>query len=828
MKKLIIKVGVLLIPVLLHAQVAPIKNSNKNAELDVVHAHMVHLPSVNQKTTTFNTFAKTTTTNVNAIDYLISNVTASEAKDYLYDFNQVGNTDIFSDANVLSAVQYFRDTAIDLLDNTMSNEIPFKFIYYFRAYEYHKYYQSSIDFAPNYVDALFEALPFLYDKDEYWSADEQVAYFRWFAAMTMDIDGHRGQMYPYIKLHMNTNSDSFLSAGNLQEGGMNAVTGILWRGLNNNDTSLFTAISNDTAFINDFMQVINNTYLKNNFEYVVVNYIGLIHYLLDKHSQNIGLTFDIDNFETQLLAYEASTTFGTNIHMKFITQMYKSNDYVDGDWLHWRQTYFDWEFPDVNSYDNSEIMFYTNMSDERRNGLFLAVKEAKANYFKLMGDTDPIANDTNDVINLYIYQSYDHYQNLSELLMGIGAIGGGVYIEDQGALYTYDREDESLPIEHLVKHEYIHYLDARHNIHGTFGEFDFYDWDTGRYSFWSEGLADFIAASPRNMDYYISRYNAGRIWDDNTYNSSSVMNLYQSTHNPVSNGSRTYAYSNAAWSYLYKHKHEDLLKLIKAVRENRTNDFQSKLDSITNISEYNIQYQAHLDSITVNYANTFNEENQNGGPANIYEFNPPRPSYEYAYNDTIAVNTIKDVIDNSDIISSNYQISQAYIDPSFVQIEIDTTFNNMSQSEVMKLTTTLINQKITEFQTLKDVYSGFDFVTGWMSSITETNNNVTLKITYELPQFGEYSANTLSNSDYAIDDIEITAYPNPFTDSFNIRGIKSNSQIFLYDLNGRMVYKKDAKNSETLKINIGNITRGMYILLIRDQHTSKSIKLIKR
>lgn len=828
MKKLIIRVSALLIPVLLHAQVAPIKNSNKNAELDVVHDHMVHLPNVNQKTTTFKTFAKTTNTNVNAIDYLISNVTASEARDYLYDFNQVGNTDIFSDANVLSAVQYFRDTAIDLLDNTMSNEIPFKFIYYFRAYEYHKYYQSSIDFAPNYVDALFEALPLLYDKDEYWSADEQVAYFRWFAAMTMDIDGHRGQMYQYIKLHMNTNSDSFLSAGNLQERGIDAVTGILWRGLNNNDTSLFTAISNDTEFINDFMQVINNTYLKNNFEYVVVNYIGLIHYLLDKHSQNIGLTFDIDNFETQLLAYEASTNFGTNIHMKFITQMYKSNDYVAGDWLHWRQTYFDWEFPDIKAYDNNEIIFYTNMSEVRRNGLFLAVKEAKANYFKLMGDTDPIANDTNDVINLYIYQSYDHYQNLSELLMGIGAIGGGVYIEDQGALYTYDREDESLPIEHLVKHEYIHYLDARHNIHGTFGEFDFYDWNTGRYAFWSEGLADFIAASPRNMDYYISRYNAGRIWDDNTYNNSTVMDLYQSTHNPISNGARTYAYSNAAWSYLYKHKHEDLLKLIKAVREDRTNDFQSRLDSITNISEYNIQYQAHLDSITVNYANTFNEENQNGGPANIYEFNPPRPSYEYAYNDTIAVNTIKDVIDNSDIISNNYQISQTYIDPAFVQIEIDTTFNNISQSEAMKLTTTLINQKITEFQTLKDVYSGFDFVTGWMSSITEANNNVTLKIIYELPQFGEYNAEVLSNSDYSVDNIQITAYPNPFTNSFNIKGLKSNTQIILYDLKGRMVYKNATKNSETLKINIGNVSSGMYILLIKDQHASKSIKLIKR
>lgn len=829
MKKLIIKLCVLLIPVLSFAQIPPIEDNNINVKANDIYEHIVHLPDVNTKSIDPNTFTKNSITNVNAIDYLISNVTTSEAKDYLYDFNQVGNTDIFSDTNVLNVVQYFKDTVIDLLDDTLSDEIPFKFIYYFRAYEYHKYYQPSINFAPNYIDALFEALPHLYNKNEYWSANEQVAYFRWFAAMVMDIDGHRGQMYQYIKLHMNTNNEAFLSAGNLQANGMNAVTGILWRGLNNNDISLFTAISNDTTFISDFIQVINNSYLKNNYEYITLNYINIIHNLLDVHAQNIGLTFDINNFEAELLAYEHTTTFGTPIHMKFVTQMYKSDDYIEGDWSHWRQTYFDWEFPDIKSYDNGEMVFYTNMTIERRNELFLAIKEAKANYFKLMGNTNPISNDTNDTINLYIYQNYAHYQNLSELLMGINAVGGGVYIEDQGALYTYDREDVTLPIEHLLKHEYIHYLDARYNIHGTYGEFDFYDWNTGRYSFWSEGLADLIAATPRDGDYYMSRYNAGVIWDDITHNNPLKMDLYQSTHNPVSNGYRTYAYSNAAWSYLYKYKHEDLLKLIKAVRSNKTSDFQSNLDSITDITAYNTQYQIYLDSIAINYANTFNKNNQNGGLANTYEFNPPRPSYDYTYDDTIAVDVIKQVIDSTNIISNTYQIKNVYNNPAFVQIEIDTTFSNISQSSVMKSTATIINKKLKEFKTLKDVYSGFDFVTGWMYSITKTNNNITLKIVYELPQFGEYNPSTsLSNPDYLIDDVEIKAYPNPFTNGFNITGIELASQIFLYDLNGRLLYKKNIKNNESHKINASNIKSGMYILLIKNKSTTKSIKLIKR
>lgn len=821
--KNILKISIILIHSILLAQEPPIKEYKIYSENIASQEHFVHLNNSNSKKTIKSTlFARTTTTNVNAIDYLTSDVTAGEVYGYLYNFSNVSDTDMFSDENVLSVVQYFKDTAIDLLDDTLSDETPFKCIMYFRAYEYHKYYQSSIDFADGYVDALFEALPILYNKSEYWSSDGMVGDFRWYAAMTMDIDGRRGEMYEYIKLHMNTNSVEFLSAGDNQTRGLSAVPSILWRGLVNEDVGLYAKMSDDTEFLNEYMGILNNTYLQTNHTNVVVDYISIINAILDANSRNLGFSLNINEFENMLLEYENSLTFATPMHMIFIYQMYMSNDYLSSDWSEWRQIYFDWEFPNVTEY-NEEMVFYTSMPVEERDRLFLAIKEAKANFFKLTGETNPLPNDVNDTVNVYIFRTYDEYRYLSMLLSNAPAIGGGVYIEDQSAFFTFEREDNSnMPTEYIVKHEYVHYLDGRYNIHEGFGGSDFYDWSTGRWSFWSEGLADFIAATPRSANYSVT-WPAAKVIRDDILNNSGIMDLYQSTHNPTYNGTRTYVYSNAAWSYLYEHKHDDLLKLMDAVRENRISDFQSNLDSITSVEADKVKYRTYLDSIKTRFDNTLDISGDE--TSNYHIFIPPLPTYEYSYDDTIEIDEIKATIDNANIISNSYEIFNAFNGPKFAQIEIDTTFNDMSKSAAMKLATSIINQKIDEFKTFKDLYSGFDFVTGWMHSIVESNNNITLKIVYELPQFGVFNK-TLSNLDYVEDDLEVSAYPNPFMNTLNIKGNGAKGQIVLYDLNGRTIYKN--YTDDNLSIDTGNIKSGMYILQIKNKNKTKSIKVIKR
>lgn len=805
-----------------------------NSVLDDIHGHIVHLADVDSKLKDNNIFhaasivAGNSRTNTDIIDYLTSSVTVDEAMTYLYDFNQVGSTDAYSDEIVLAAVDYFQNNVIDLLDSTMSNTIPFKFVYYFRSYEYHAWYQSSVTLSEDYVDALFTALPALYNKSEYWSSDDQVAYFRWFAAMLMDIDGHRGEMYEYVKLHMNTNSTSFLSQGNAQADGMNAVTAIIWRGLANGDSTLHQEMTADTTFLDDFMTVINNSYLMDNYEYIALNYIGLIDQLITESYNANDLTLDIPAFEAELVTYESTTTFGTYVHMTLITQLYRVTDLLEGDWSEWRQIYFDWEFPDIKEYDDGEIIFNTNMSEERRNGLYLAVKEAKANFFKLMSDTNPIPADPNNTISIYLYRSYEHYQYLSELIGGFGAIGGGVYVENQGALYTFDRDDTTLPIEHLVKHEYVHYIDARHNIHGSFGS-EFYDWQTGRYSFWNEGLAEFIASTPRSDDFYMTKYAAEVVWDGVINNSSSVMDLYQATHNPVSNGNRTYAYANAAWAFLYNHHHQDLLELIKSVRENRTDDYRTYLDSISSISSYNDQFEVHLDSIATDFANTFNLQGQDGNDGNYYGFNPPMPEYSHAPSAEVDMGVIQQVIDSTSIISTPYTIYESYSASPWARIEIDTVLTNSTASAAMKAMAIHINETIDEFEELAGVFTGFGFVNGWMDSIQEVSGDIQLRIVYEFPRFGEYTApSVLSVSEPSVASIKVIAYPNPFTDYINIINIMPKSLVMLHDINGKKKYTDQSSEvSENHKIKMNSLKKGVYFLIVKNKNRSKSFKLIK-
>ena len=341
----------------------------------------------------------------------------------------------------------------------------------------------------------------------------------------------------------------------------------------------------------------------------------------------------------------------------------------------------------------------------------------------------------------------------------------------------------------------------------------------------------------------MTKYAAEVVWDGVVNNSSSVMNLYQATHNPVSNGNRTYAYSNAAWSFLYKHHHQDLLELIKSVRENRTNDFRTYLDSISSISSYDAQFEIHLDSIAVDFANTFNLQGQNGSDGNYYEFNPPMPEYTHSHSDVVDINVIQQVIDSTGIISTPYTIYESYAASSWVRIEIDTILTNTTESLAMKAMATHINQRINEFEDLADVFTGFSFVNGWQDSIQETSGGIQLRIVYEFPRFGEYiEPSVLSVSEPSVAPIKITAYPNPFTDIINISNVETNSIIAVYDINGRIVYNQRihglssrtpydqpmVENSSTHRINLHSIKPGMYILTVKNGNRSNSFKIIKR
>ena len=73
----------------------------------------------------------------------------------------------------------------------------------------------------------------------------------------------------------------------------------------------------------------------------------------------------------------------------------------------------------------------------------------------------PVENDPNSELFFKIYGTKEEYQTWQSFLYGLSSNNGGIYIEQWGTIFTYQRTPlESIyTLDDLVRHEYVHFLD---------------------------------------------------------------------------------------------------------------------------------------------------------------------------------------------------------------------------------------------------------------------------------------------------------------------------------------------------------------------------------
>jgi hypothetical protein len=95
---------------------------------------------------------------------------------------------------------------------------------------------------------------------------------------------------------------------------------------------------------------------------------------------------------------------------------------------------------------------------------------------------------------------------------------------------------------------------------------------------------------------------------------------------------------------------------------------------------------------------------------------------------------------------------------------------------------------------------------------------------YYLDAFQGPSAATLPVDNFELSNASIVAYPNPFTNNFQIDSSLDIENVKLYNINGRLV--------KTFKANanydVSDLTTGVYITKIKTQLGSKTLRLIKK
>ncbi|TQV84386.1 collagenase [Aliikangiella coralliicola] len=227
--------------------------------------------------------------------------------------------------------------------------------------------------------------------------------------------------------------------------------------------------------------------------------------------------------------------------------------------------------PITNSCGSTLKMRVQEMTAAQMSGICstLATQET---YFhnRLNTGNNPVAGDLNEDLLMIIFNSDQDYKNYGGPLYGIPTNNGGYYLEgdpsdpDNQATFYAEEADWLLPEFKVwnLEHEYVHYLDGRFNMFGSFSA------PTVKVVWWSEGLAEYISLKDDNQAAIDtikdgSTYTLGQVLDT-TYDGFVV--------------DRIYRWGYLAVRFMFEKHPAEVTKYLNAARAGNWNTIQTLYD----------------------------------------------------------------------------------------------------------------------------------------------------------------------------------------------------------------------------------------------------------
>jgi PKD repeat protein/uncharacterized protein YegP (UPF0339 family) len=240
-------------------------------------------------------------------------------------------------------------------------------------------------------------------------------------------------------------------------------------------------------------------------------------------------------------------------------------------------------FPQAYSFDDGQMVMKASISKERIQQLYYATKQVKSQFFRLLQDDAPVANDPNESLNVIIFGSYQLYQDYATYLFNIPANNGGIYIDRSGTFYTWDRST-GLSLESLLRHEYCHYLQSRYLTPGFWGETNMYQ--NSRLVWFEEGMAEFLSGATATNGIQLLKSNADVV--KSTVGSwPSLSTVLASSYS--SGNFNHYYFGNMLWYNLYKNDFGRVKRLFDLVRNDDITGFDNEVNNLqsTGANAYN-------------------------------------------------------------------------------------------------------------------------------------------------------------------------------------------------------------------------------------------------
>lgn len=74
----------------------------------------------------------------------------------------------------------------------------------------------------------------------------------------------------------------------------------------------------------------------------------------------------------------------------------------------------------------------------------------------------------------------------------------------------------------------------------------------------------------------------------------------------------------------------------------------------------------------------------------------------------------------------------------------------------------------------------------------------------------------------------VSVYPNPVSERLFIQSGNTIQRIRLVDLTGKVLYAKSGANASTAEISMGNLSKGVYLLIVRTDKGTDTHKIVKQ
>ncbi|MFE0374568.1 collagenase [Streptomyces inhibens] len=223
--------------------------------------------------------------------------------------------------------------------------------------------------------------------------------------------------------------------------------------------------------------------------------------------------------------------------------------------------------PVTHECDATHTIKAQSLTAEELDAACTSVLGQDAYVHDLVKDNGPIPDQYESTIQLVVFGSRSDYQTYAGAIFGVDTNNGGITMigdptkpDNKPMSIMYQRSDDNgFPARIWnLNHEYTHYIDARDDMKGDFGQ-----QTSVPDVWWIEGLAEYISYGYRKITDDEAVTEAGK----HTYKLST---LFQSTYDN-SDVTRTYPWGYLAVRYMFEKHPEDIATMLEHFR---TGDYE--------------------------------------------------------------------------------------------------------------------------------------------------------------------------------------------------------------------------------------------------------------